>query len=98
MEFPKPRRKTYKYFENFDIIKYKGEWFVRFPQERQYVYFGDERATKFEEAVTKECNAARNAAIPYYVDEFKHPIAMFPVPVDLRAVAVETATKLLAEG
>jgi hypothetical protein len=46
MEKPKPRRKNYRNFANLDLIKHKDNWFVRFPNEREHIYFGEKNATE----------------------------------------------------
>ena len=90
MKVPKNRRKTYRYFQNFDVMKYEGEWFIQFPNEREYIHFGDERFKRFESAVLEEVKRMPTM----WVDGREAPVL---VPTDLRPFVTRVAKELLAK-
>jgi hypothetical protein len=96
MEKPKPRRKNYRYFQNFDIIKFKERWFVRFPNEREYVFFGKKRAELFFKRMSDIIRD--NHPVPFYVDDIQAPILTHIPPMDTRDIAVRLAKYLLRDG
>lgn len=68
MKTPKPRRKSYRYFQNFDVVQHEGEWFIRFPNEREHIHFGDKRYRIFEAEVMKEIERIKREREYMYVD------------------------------
>lgn len=93
---PKNRRKNYRYFQNFDILKFNEDWFIRFPNEREHIYLGRERAKRFDKLLMQEYRDAQNSSKTIFMDGV--PIVKVSVPMDARNMAVIIAKQLLQES